>query len=167
MFGGFAGKGGRQKRRRHIKLAEIGGRAGAAKGGMETTPRGRVGSVHPVGSRKDDTKTKRQPTKRHTFRHRRTHKETVISGGRRTQRTRRPGRKVHHRGAQETVWQAKGTKKGAAPEGKGGRARQREEPVRAMQKPHNRKERDSPGRRRGQKQQTRGKHSRRRGEQGI
>lgn len=77
--------------------------------------------------------------------------------GRRTQRTRRPGRKVHHRGAQETVRQAKGTKEGAAPEGKGGRAGRREEPVRAMQKPHNRKERDSPVRRRGQKQKTRGK----------
>lgn len=53
--------------------------------------------------------------------------------------------------------QAKGTKEGAAPEGKGGKAGQREEPVTAMQKPHNRKEGDSPGRRRGQKQKTRGK----------
>ena len=86
-----------------------------------------------------------------------TYQQTLISGVRRTQRTRRPGRRVHHRGAQETVRQAKGTKKGAAPEGKGGRAGQREEPVRAMQKPHNRKERDSPDRRRGQKQKTRGK----------
>lgn len=78
-------RGDRQKRRRHIKLAERGGRAGAAKGGMGSTLRGRAGSVHPVEGRRDDTKTEK------------TNQTTCIPTQTNTQRNR------HQRGPKDTA----------------------------------------------------------------
>lgn len=119
---------------------------------METTPRGRAGSVHPVGSRKDDTKTEETnqttciPTQMNTY------KQTLISGSEGHSGPAGPDVRCTTGERRRQYGRQKGPKK--EPPRKGGRAGQREGPVTAMQKPHNRKERDSPGRRRGQKQQT-------------